>query len=182
MITLSNKCLGLGHPSSKRCTKCNHLLKLDFYFRDKYSSDGHYSACKKCHSKSVHKWAIGHRKKFREYAQAWRDRNPEEYRATSKRYNETHPWARFWRNINSRLNYKENSSYKRYRALGIKNLLRVCDLKFLWFRDKAFLMRRPSIDRKDSLGHYTRANCQFLELSENVKKKWREYHARQAKK
>jgi hypothetical protein len=37
----------------------------------------------------------------------------------------------------------------------------------LWFRDKAYLMRHPSIDRIDSNGNYELNNCQFIEMKRN---------------
>ena len=50
----------------------------------------------------------------------------------------------------------------------------VNDLRYLWFRDKAYLMKRPSIDRRDSKGDYTLKNCGYLELSENIGRSCRE--------
>ena len=40
-------------------------------------------------------------------------------------------------------------------------------IKELWFRDRAFDMKRPSIDRKDNDLDYTFDNCRFLELGYN---------------
>ena len=42
------------------------------------------------------------------------------------------------------------------------------EFKKLWFRDKAYEMNRPSIDRIDPKGDYTYNNCRYLELSENI--------------
>jgi len=44
------------------------------------------------------------------------------------------------------------------------------DFKFLWFRDKAYSMDKPSIDRKRSNKNYEINNCQFLELDDNIRK------------
>lgn len=49
-------------------------------------------------------------------------------------------------------------------------LMTVKDFKFLWFRDKAYLMEKPSIDRKNNNGNYTLKNCQFIELRKNRSK------------
>ena len=62
------------------------------------------------------------------------------------------------------------SSYKHYGGRGIECLLTLKDIEFLWKRDKASLMKHPTIDRVDNDGHYSFRNCRFIELSENVKK------------
>lgn len=45
------------------------------------------------------------------------------------------------------------------------------DFRKLWFRDKAYLLKRPSIDRINSSGDYTLKNCQFIEFKKNNLKK-----------
>lgn len=55
----------------------------------------------------------------------------------------------------------------KYHSKGIKCLFTKEEVKELWFRDKASKMKRPSIDRKDSSGDYTKDNCRFIELSVN---------------
>ena len=83
----------------------------------------------------------------------------------NQKYYKKHPWAKTQRNILSRL--KNNPRYK-----NILNFLKVKDLKLLWFRDKAYLMERPSIDRINPDGHYVLDNCRFIELRENQKGRW----------
>ena len=41
------------------------------------------------------------------------------------------------------------------------------DFKTLWFRDKAYSMECPSIDRIDNNGHYSIDNCRYIEMAEN---------------
>ena len=41
------------------------------------------------------------------------------------------------------------------------------DFKKLWIRDKGWTLRRPSIDRKDTKGHYEYSNCSFIEMEDN---------------
>ena len=62
------------------------------------------------------------------------------------------------------------ASYNHYGGRGIRCLLTLADIEFLWNRDKAFTMRYPTIDRIDNDGNYQLQNCRFIELSENVKK------------
>ena len=76
------------------------------------------------------------------------------------------PWFKQLHAIRNRL-YNKNSKYAKK---GIKNYLTLDDLEFLWNKDKAWLLNRPSIDRIDNDGHYTRENCKYIELSENIRK------------
>jgi hypothetical protein len=75
------------------------------------------------------------------------------------------PWCVFFSYIRSRCSSKNRPYYKK----GIKNYLTSRLIKILWFRDKAHLMKCPSIDRKDSEQNYTFENCRFVELIENLK-------------
>ena len=77
------------------------------------------------------------------------------------------PWIKTYRHIEARCYYDKKSSY-----FGrIKNFLKIKDLKYLWFRDKAWLLEKASIDRKDNKGHYTLENCRYIELRENLRRK-----------
>ena len=79
------------------------------------------------------------------------------------------PWEKTWYAIQQRCasNYKKSHNYH---DRGITNHLTKEDLKFLWFRDKAELLKRPSIDRIDNDGSYTLKNCKYIELSDNSRK------------
>ena len=57
---------------------------------------------------------------------------------------------------------------------GIKNFLNKEQIKYLWFRDKAYKMQHPSLDRKNNDGNYELDNCQIIELNQNAKKYWLE--------
>lgn len=87
-----------------------------------------------------------------------------------KEYDKKRPWIYTYRNISGRLR-KKSISKRWYFDRGIKSLLRIKDLKFLWFRDKADEMESPSIDRIDPYGNYEISNCRYIELSENCKRK-----------
>ncbi len=70
------------------------------------------------------------------------------------------PWIKHYWLIKSRCNSDKNSYYFKK---GIKNFLTILNLKRLWFRDKAYLLKKPSIDRLDFRGNYTLDNCRFIE-------------------
>lgn len=55
-----------------------------------------------------------------------------------------------------------------YGSRGIKCFLTAHDARLLWERDGADQLRRPSLDRIDSNGHYEVKNCRFVELVQNV--------------
>ena len=87
-----------------------------------------------------------------------------------ERYLQNNPWAKTLNKIRSRCNYKKHLNYKYYGGKGIKCLISISELKKLWIRDKAYEMKEPSIDRKQSKGHYTFDNCQYIEMEVNRKK------------
>ena len=98
---------------------------------------------------------------------AWYEKNKDKAKKTRvrcfKKRVVKEPWLKVYHSIISRCTGKDTKYYKK----GIKNFLLVEDIKKLWFRDKAYLLKRPSIDRKENNKHYTFDNCRFIELSEN---------------
>lgn len=105
---------------------------------------------------------------YRKYKHCYvRWRNSKKGKASFKRrlarYRKSHPWFKTYCSIKARINFPKPH------YVGIKNYLSTADLKMLWFRDKAFLLKRPSIDRYDHKGHYCIENCHYIELSDNSK-------------
>jgi len=76
--------------------------------------------------------------------------------------------VKIWQNINVRCSRPNCGSYKYYGGKGIENLLTPVDVEFLWNRDGAAQMKRPSIDRINNSLSYTVENCRFVELSQNL--------------
>lgn len=83
-------------------------------------------------------------------------------------YNKKYPWRETYYKIKYRCNNKTYFGYKYYGGKGIKCLITIEELKLLWYRDKAYLMKKPSIDRIDSAKNYEFNNCRYIELSENI--------------
>jgi hypothetical protein len=82
--------------------------------------------------------------------------------------NRTQPWLRRLKTIKQRCTNPNSISYPWYGGKGIKCLITAEELRILWFRDGAYRMKKPSIDRKDSNGNYKFSNCRFIEFKENV--------------
>lgn len=81
------------------------------------------------------------------------------------------PWIYVLLSIRQRCTNPNCDHYKYYGGRGIKCFLVPSEIKELWFRDKACLMKRPSIDREDNNGNYTFRNCRFIELGKNVEER-----------
>ena len=88
------------------------------------------------------------------------------YRAKLKK---KQPWLFHLKSAKERCNNPNVVGYISYGKLGIRCLLSKEDIKYLWFRDKAWLLKQPSIDRIDNYKSYTLENCRFIELLENCK-------------
>ena len=82
---------------------------------------------------------------------------------SSKKYYMKNPWAISFERARQRC----QKGYP-YHKKGRKFLMSMADFKYLWFRDKAYRMKKPSIDRKDNKGHYTLKNCRYIEFAKNV--------------
>lgn len=90
-------------------------------------------------------------------------------------YYKKYPWKKTLVVIKQRCNNPNNERYYCYGEKGIKCKITVEELKELWFRDKAYDMEKPSIDRKNSDKDYTFSNCRYIELGENTSKRNRKY-------
>lgn len=84
------------------------------------------------------------------------------------------PWVKTWIGIEARC--REGGPYYRY---GRRNLITPFELQYLWFRDKAYLMKIPSIDREDNKSHYTLLNCRYIEKKDNSSRNLKELHKRE---
>ncbi len=83
------------------------------------------------------------------------------------RYRIRNPWAQHLHSARARCKYK-NISYASYRKKNIKCYLTMIDIRKLWLRDSAYLLERPSLDRKNVNKNYTYRNCRFIEYKDNA--------------
>ena len=96
---------------------------------------------------------------------------PIAYKKRKQNFN-LNPWLKTLDAINNRCNRKGH-----YLEKNIKNYLTKENLEYLWFRDKAYLMDKPSIDRIDGRKDYTLKNCRYIEYIDNLKRpkvKWKQ--------
>lgn len=111
----------------------------------------------------------------------WREEHKEQIAQGRKEYDKGYkkkyfskmPWYRHYANARARCKYPTHKTYKYYGGKGIKMLMTLKEVGYIWIRDEAYKMYRPSIDRKDSNGHYSSGNCMFVELSDNCARKAR---------
>jgi hypothetical protein len=83
-------------------------------------------------------------------------------------YFNKYPWVKHLQKAKSRCNNPNHASYKNYGMRGIICSLSIDSIRVIWFRDNAFELKRPSLDRINSNGNYEIKNCRFIELSKNI--------------
>jgi len=132
----------------KKCSKCLEIKTINKFAIGQFGKMGHCSICKDCRNYS-----------FKIYRKELRLKRP--WKISLDHVRRRCVWVK----------EDENSSdWKYYKSKGVKCELDEEKIKYLWFRDKAFKMKRPHIDRLDSLGNYTLSNCHFMECSEHISK------------
>lgn len=103
----------------------------------------------------------------KEYKKQWYLKNKQKISKQRKEHHEKYPWKRILNDIKQRCNNLKNKFYHRYGGRGIECRITEDELEKLWFRDKAYNMDKPSIDREDNDGDYILSNCRFIEMVEN---------------
>ncbi len=96
----------------------------------------------------------------------WKQKNKVKIALYRKRYIKKNPWAKHKSLIASRCACNPHYNGKITKR---KNLISTQELKKLWFRDKAWLLEKASIDRINNNGDYTYENCRFIEQRENAR-------------
>ena len=99
-----------------------------------------------------------------------RKKNHQKLQATSVEYR----LKALLRTIKHTCESPKHRSYPWYGGKGIKNFLDLASLVYLYNRDNAELMNRPSIDRINSNRDYRLSNCRFIEGCDNLKRSWGE--------
>ena len=122
----------------------------------------------------LHKiWAIKNKDKRNKYRRELYEKNPDlkvKNMISLRIRRKTTPWLCHYDDARTRCLNKNRSTYPRYGGRGIKFLLTHKTIKKLWFRDKAFNLKKPSLDRIDNDKDYNFSNCRFIEHSQNCTK------------
>jgi hypothetical protein len=117
------------------------------------------------------KYYLAHKEEILEKTKKYFQKNRKRMSAWRKQYGieycRLHPWLSTYKLARGRCLNKNNNAYHKYGAKGIKFLMTSADFKFLWLRDKAYLMEEPSIDRMNSEGNYELSNCRYIEKKLN---------------
>lgn len=135
----------------KVCSKCKKKKPLSEFTKDKNRKDGLYPYCKNCRKKDG-------------------QINSEQISIKKKEFRKKFPWKQTLVYINQRCNNPNHPKYDRYGGRGIECRITEQELEYIWFRDEAYLLKQPSIDRKDNDDHYEYPNCQYIEKLENMVK------------
>ena len=105
-----------------------------------------------------------------QWQREWRENNKEKYLKQGRdqylKNRKYFRWKIHYYNAHKRCSSPNGEYYKK----GISFNITIEEFKFLWFRDEAYNLKRPSIDRINSQLGYFLDNCRFIELSENSRR------------
>lgn len=111
------------------------------------------------------------REKRLAYIKLYRQNHKVEISERNRKFYIKYPWRKSLENAKQRCTNPKSDRWKWYGAKGIKFNLTDQEGKILWNRDKAYLLKRPTIDRKSNYKDYTFDNCQFIEHKINSAKR-----------
>jgi len=130
---------------TKACRLCGLVKPVTEFHKKWDAKDGHHSECKACRKGT---------------GATWQD------------IRKNYPWVPHFINIKKRCENPKCNSYKYYGGKGVKCLMTSDELKDVWFSDKAYLLKKPSVGRINETDpkkwHYTKTNVRFIELTDNV--------------
>lgn len=128
----------------------------------------------KSHKALVHKiWARKNRVKRNLYAKAYKDAHPKvrlKNKLMLRKRKNTMPWLSHYDCARTRCTNKNVKCFHRYGKRGIRFLITPAHVERLWFRDRAYKLNKPTLDRKNNDGNYEYSNCRFIEKSLNSTK------------
>lgn len=132
---------------TKQCIICKKVKPVsEFYSNKKRGKRIYHNPCKNCNINLYRRYRTKCRKKRKEKLDGW---------------------EKTLIYIKARCNSKAINTYKYYKVRNIKCLITKKELKWLWFRDKAYKMKKPSIHRLNSYKDYTYENCCYIEFGKH---------------
>lgn len=153
--------------SHRVCNKCELSKPTIEFYR-------HQARCKKCHLKKCNEWARNNRFKSNSIKKKYLLNNPDKRKESLSKWHikrkSIRPWETHYFAAMSRCNNSNHKHYKYYGGKGVQFLMSIDDYETLWFRDRAYKMKLPTMDRVDSNGNYEVSNCRFIEQSENSRR------------
>ena len=141
-----------GANKMKVCSGCYKNKNLKDFVKDKRRQDRYSGVCKIC---------------FNSVSRSWSHKNPEKVQARYKRLKSKTPWIRTFHIIGQRCNNSNHDKYEFYGGIGITRDITSEELKKLYIRDEASLMKNPTINRIDGTQNYTFDNCEYTEFDIN---------------
>jgi len=169
----------------KTCSKCNIPKNIDefsLYYSKLNNKNYRRGVCKECikirkkenrrvnkesFKKKYKKYCEDNKDKIREIYRNWYAKNVDRLSDERKSKLKTRPWLKHYFNAKKRCRSVNADNYKYYGGRGIKFLMTKYEFETLWFRDEAYNLEQPSIDRRDPDGHYEFSNCRFIEYIDN---------------
>ena len=153
------------------CRVCNRDLDRNAFTPSRLSR----RECRVCHNIRKKQWRQRNRthclqlqrEQVKRYYAKNREKVLAQRRLSRLRIRSKKPWLAHLEYAKFRCTQPCSNRYEYYGARGIRMLLTPDEIKKLWFRDHANLMRQPTIHRIDTDGHYEINNCCFMERSEH---------------
>ena len=105
--------------------------------------------------------------KQKEYYIDHREERNEYQREYDRRKRVEMPWVTHFTSAKQRCTNPSHTAYKYYGGKGIEFKLTMEEVWYLYERDNAKDMKKPSIDRIYGDSNYTFGNCRFIEQAEN---------------
>jgi hypothetical protein len=153
----------------KTCSRCGIKKEITEFPRHPTGICGYSSMCKNCKAIYAKEYYLRFKDKKRQYSKDYRRINSDAIKLKERAFKKQFPWRICLKEVMKRCTNPKSIGYKYYGGRGILCLLTADELKFLWERDKAFEMKRPSIHRLNKDGNYCLENCVIIEWEEHLK-------------
>lgn len=126
----------------KKCPKCNNILDISYFCKDKSTRDGHHCWCRKCRTKSRMKWFNGNKDKHHQSYNQWYARNKENQHVRhSKWCKDNKLWVlNYHRNYRSNNKEKVNQYHRNRNSILRGSKGKFSEMEWLWIKEKYFNM------------------------------------------